>query len=148
MPDDPREVSLREYLEAQIRAIQEQHAALETVRLRELALARDVTEQTRRAMDAKLLEMNELRRQLEGERALYVTRDMMDARIKGVEIRVDANQTTFMARLETLERSLAARLDIVERYKSNLDGRFTVLGIVMIVLSTLIGWVMRFIGRP
>lgn len=126
----------RETAEEARRGLREQVASTETVRLRELQLAREVTEQTRQAMDAKLAEMNQFRSQLEGERALYVSREMLDTRLAAIS-----------ALAETRWSQLVTRLDALERARANLDGRMAALVTFLFILSTFIGWALQFIGK-
>lgn len=153
---DSEEVTLRDHLEAQIMALKEQLANSENVRLRELQLAREVTDQTRKQMDEKLQEMNQFRHQLEAERERYVTRDMLDARLGSVtgrmqelEKRADIGVTrdTLDARMQGEDArllALSARLDLLERMKANLEGRLWAIGAALGVLIVVVNWLLHF----
>jgi chromosome segregation ATPase len=112
-------------LQERLKALEERLSQHERTQSREADLDSKSVERTRGEMERRLAEMNELRSQINSERSLYVTRDMLDARLQAA-----------LTRIESLERD-----------KANIQGRFYAAGVALSVLVILINWVLRVSGH-
>jgi len=150
--DDPksRDVSLKEHLESRLRSVEERLQTHERAQYREIEQATKKSDEARVALETRLVEMNQMRAQILAERGEFVTRDMLDARIIGIEARL----TTIVTRLESVVsrdvldarlQSLALRLEVLERTKSNLEGRLWMFVTGLTILSIVIQTVTRYI---
>jgi len=75
------------------------------------------TEQARASIDLRLDAMNELRAQITNERGNYLARDSFDR----------------------LHNALEERIRLIETFKANMDGRFLMLGGIMVLAQLVIG---------
>jgi len=108
-----------------IKALEERLTQHEVVQQREIQQAKETVEHSRMEMDRRLAEMNEFRAQLSNERATYVTRDMLDARLMAV----------------------ASRLEMLERSWSNMSGRLWSMGVGLGAVVILLNIAIRFIWK-
>ena len=125
--------------EPTVQVLQERLKALENrldehnvVQQREILQAKETVHDTRQEMDRRLLEMNEFRQQLTNERATYVTRDMLDARLQAVESRQEAANEI----VSSIERKLA-----------NQEGRFWAMGVAFSVAVIILNIALRFVWK-
>lgn len=140
MSDD---VSLREYLESRFAGFgQRLDAYVNQHREMHEKLAEQVA-QSAVSVDKRLEDMNALRAQIMSERGQFVTRDMMDQRSMAVDLRFQEFTKRFDQRFE----DQASRIADIERSKANLDGRFSMLAMVLsglvVVMTIAINYLMR-----
>jgi uncharacterized protein (DUF3084 family) len=105
-------------------------ARAEVIRTQQQELTR--TEGIRLDLEKRLDEMNQLRRQIEQERALYVDRDRLDQTVKSLDTRLD---------------EMNNRIANTERLRANLDGRFTMLAAVLFGGSVVINLLITYFGH-
>jgi uncharacterized protein YPO0396 len=110
------DVSLKEYIERQCALCQKNTQQRFDDREDAISLARQ-------EIDRRLSDMNELRKQIESERGSFIHRDIFD-RMHGL--------------LET-------RVHALEMYKSNMDGRFIMLGGMLLAAQIAMGIVLHFL---
>lgn len=108
--------------------------------VRDQTLAMERTKETGDALSLRLDEMNALRRQIEQERNLYVTRDRLDQAVSSIEQRIDDAARERGKRLDEVN----TRMSDLERAKANLDGRFAMLGLVLFVVSVCLNLVLSY----
>lgn len=155
------EITLRELIEQRIADLElrfhehvvrnlEQHEVLRhAVEQRRRDAHRDQDQEAARvaathaALDKRLDGMNELRRQIEAERALYVDRDRLDAVVKSLEGQIDGVSRN----LEGQMSGLSERLNQAERLRANLDGRFTMLGLLLLGASIALNLAVAYLMR-
>ncbi len=107
------------------------------------ALLAERSAETAQVLKEKLQEMNQFRGQLEQERNLYVTRDRLDAALESQNRERDAGMQSLNARMD----DLGGRMNETEKAKANLDGRFSLLGMILVGLSVLLQAVFTYISR-
>jgi hypothetical protein len=103
---------------------------------REHALTQTAVEKAEQSLGVRLEGMNELRAQITGERGTYVTRDMLEAKLSGIDGKVDSGTA-----------GLAKRLGDLENKQANLDGRFLILGGVLAFALVVVEFVARQIVK-
>lgn len=130
----PERVTLREFLERGVQALGAQLSTyIETHRQEHAQLAGQV-EGARRAVEARLDGMNELRSQITAERGLYVTRDYLDSRLNSMNTRIDDGTKLANTHFETNSH----RIQETERARANLDGRFAAWGLVLTAIAVIV----------
>jgi chromosome segregation ATPase len=130
-------------LAERLKGLEERLTEYQTVQLRERAQAAVTTRETRDEVDRRLLDMNELRRQIETERGNYVSRAMLDARIDQTESHSDGRIREIAARLE----GVVSRLDVLDRLWANLQGRLWALGVGLTVMVIVLNLMLKFIWK-
>jgi len=134
------------------------HTGLHDSDARALQLAREDIER-------RLEGMNELRAQINGERGLYVTRDMLEGKLEGLDGKIDSMTSTirgefraqgdavrneFRVALEKVSSEQAAqnrRLGELENRGANMDGRFAILAGVLAFALIAVEFVARMLIR-
>jgi D-serine dehydratase len=119
------EVSLKEYIESRMDEREKAHAAQIQNAERNLTLAAD-------QLRERLERMNEFRRQIDGERALYVSRDQLDG--------------ILASRAATVGQALE-RIERLEKWQENLNGRLIVFGLAVVAMSGIIVAALRLVGH-
>lgn len=102
-------------LEARLHALERQAA-------RDYEQIEKMTAMAKNEVDRRLEGMNELRSQIQNERQEYVRRDRMEALLEAADRRIQG----------------------IEQFMYNLQGRMTVTGIGLTLLVTLLSLAMRF----
>jgi len=119
------EVTLKEYIESRMDEREKAHVAQIINAERSLELAAS-------ALREKLEQMNEFRRQIDNERALYTRRDDLDALVKFHNADIDR---------------LSQRLEKLENWQANVTGRQIVFGGAVIIGSGTIAGVVIAVAR-
>ena len=119
------EVTLKEYVESRMDEREKAHVAQIINAERSLELAAT-------ALREKLEQMNEFRRQIDSERALYTKRDDLDALVKLHNADIDR---------------LSQRLEKLENWQANVTGRQIVFGGAVIIGSGTIAGVVIAVAR-
>jgi uncharacterized protein YydD (DUF2326 family) len=139
-------IPLREYLERALTDYIRYHEALHAdhslAHGREHMMYQEAIQKAEEAMTARLEGMNEFRQQLTAERALYVTRDQIDARDKAL----DAQLEHLQAAMTESMRQLALRVSALEQYRAHMEGRLVMLGIAFTILVFVVNVALRFIS--
>lgn len=118
----------RELREAWIRAHEEKHA----MEYRAIILARV-------ALDKRLEEMNELRKQIDHERGKYLPRDLYDKEH-------DAFRDSIYTKFDSLRETLSSRVSLLENSKSNLEGRMWAIGAMISLIVIVVNLALHFWG--
>jgi hypothetical protein len=139
-------IPLRAFLEQKIDDYKQAHTALHAdhslAHAREHAMYQEAIKKAEEALTARLHEMNQWRQQLTAERALYVTRDQIDARDKQLDTQLDQLQSNATESL----RQLATRVSALEQYRAHMEGRLVMLGIAFTILVFVVNVALRFIS--
>jgi hypothetical protein len=101
---------------------------------REHGLTQTAVEKAEQSLGVRLEGMNELRAQITGERGTYVTRDMLEAKLGGLDGKVEGALS-----------GVGRRLGDLENKQANLDGRFLVLGGVLAFGLVVVEFVARMV---
>ncbi len=110
---------------------------------RDQQLLAERTVESGNVLKEKLQEMNQFRAQLEQERNLYVTRDRLDAATESQSRERESGMQSVNIRMDELSN----RMNEAEKAKANLDGRFSLLGMILVGLSVLLQAVFTYISR-
>jgi chromosome segregation ATPase len=134
----PNGVPLRDYLQAQLDAMQQQMdrriAHLEeTVKITEAAHVRAL-DKADTALNQRLEGMNEIRAQLGVQRAEFATRDQLDS--LGATMR--ALHDAALAQIDSAVAPLRDRLTAMQASNSSLNGRITLLTGLLITMITVL----------
>lgn len=92
--------------------------------------------EARHVLDRRLEGMNELRRQIDRERGVFATREMVEEKSAGLA-------AVSQSRLDILN----GRLDKLERWQSNITGRLATLAAVFTVFMTIIVFAANYLTR-
>lgn len=136
------EVSVRELIETKLTAMDQRLAQYAMEHRRHHDELAQQLQRDARTVAEKLVEMNNLRQQITAERALYVTRDVLDARVNGLTQRIE---DAVKAAGEATE-ALRQRIADIEKARANLEGRITVLGSIFLGASVLINLIINVAG--
>ena len=144
-------VLLRQMYDEKIKAVADALAAVVDSHFREHELREAAFSEFKAGLGLKLEDMNALRDQISVERATYITRSFLDAKVDVLEKAIDTNAMR-LAALESSRSQLDgpqplwnSRLSALEGAKSNYDGRLWMLGIIITGAMTLFNWVMQHI---
>ena|SRR2546430_6284606 len=119
------DVALKEYIEGLLLALKEQGDLRWDSHIREHILLKEAIDAAHTVLEARLTAMNEFRSQIQDERHEFMKRSEYDIHHDQLEKRVSK----------------------LENDKSNLDGRFWMLGSVLTGLSILIPLLLKWILR-
>lgn len=92
--------------------------------------------EARMVIDARLADMNELRRQIDRERADYVQQSVLDAQLKGL-----------LAAAEETHKTQNGRLAVLEQWRANMTGRLTVTAAGLGLFMTIMVFVANYLTR-
>ncbi len=133
------EVSLREYIDTRIKALEDRFVAID--RSTDLAAA---------AVMARLESMNEFRTQLNSQASHFVTRSEIDSKMDAA----NAVHAEYDRRIQLLEQNklntsahdvLEKRIQTLEQSISNIQGRMLATGVGFTVVATIISIALHFI---
>jgi hypothetical protein len=79
-------------------------------------------------LDAKLVEMNEFRKENRDLTAKFATSATLDDRVRMLETKIQSLD-------DYIAEGLGKRLTAIEMYKANIDGRFWVWGVLITVIT-------------
>jgi len=119
-------ISLREYLEAKIEGEREMNRNFREAQAAEFSIFKETSSkeiaEARQNVKEKMETLNELRRAVEQDRAQFVRIEKFDADMKARDAKVDAVATAAYAKTDGVERLLATRLDILEKWQARMMG--------------------------
>ena len=115
-----------------LKALEDRLTEHSLVQQREILQSKETVHDTRNEIDRRLREMNEFRQQLTNERATYVTRDMLDARLHTFESKQDSTNDIVAS---------------IERKMANQEGRFWAMGVALSVAVIILNIALRFIFK-
>lgn len=107
------------------------------------------TDQATESLDKRLEGMNEFRQQMNDMAAKFITRSDHDSGIKYISERQQTNETAILGcitrqELGATQTSTNERLQSLEKFSNNTQGRMWVIAALVVVLEI----AMRFIGSP
>lgn len=119
------DVALREYLEGLLSAMEKQSTARWDAHAREHILLKEAIDAAHAVLEGRLEAMNEFRKQIQTERHEFIKKDEYDIR----------------------RDQLDKRINKLENDKSNLDGRFWMLGSVLTGLTILLPLLLHYLVK-
>jgi predicted nuclease with TOPRIM domain len=137
------EVTLKEHVESLFQALGERLDTYMGVHVTEhQALAQQV-DRDAATVNQRLEEMNNLRTQISSERGQFATRDLLDSRVQALSERLEEMSKGINLRFEEMNKRMAD----AERARANLDGRFAMVGMLLLGSSIIINVVISIISR-
>ena len=118
------EIPLKEHMESLLISIQKLEDERWAAHLQVHAMGQRAFDSAFITVDSRLETMNEFRAQIAGERSHFLSREVYDTEHASLEAKVDNKYEVLMTRLASLEN-----------YKSNMDGKFWMLGTLLTVIT-------------
>jgi hypothetical protein len=100
------------------------------------ALNQRAVDEAVRVLNARLETMNEFRAQIANERGEFVRQEIYTSEHKSSESKFEA----------AIDR-LITRIAVLENYKSNIEGRFWMLGVTLVGINVTIELLFKYFGR-
>lgn len=119
------DVALKEYLEGLVSSLEKQDTAHWASHTREHALLKEAIDAAHAVLETRLETMNEFRTQIQNERHEFLRRDEYDIQ----------------------QDQLEKRVGKIENDKSNLDGKFWMLGSIITGLSILLPLLLNYLNK-
>ena len=133
-PDDG--ITLREYLTSLINSVKEANERRWDGHEHYHETIEEARKLAAREIDRRLEDMNQFREQIDKERGDFVIAETFDGRVREIVLKQEAGNI-----------EVEKRIAIVELWKSNLDGRFWMLGAVISILTVLINVLFKWVFK-
>lgn len=109
--------------------------------------------------------VNMIREQLDGERNLQASKEYVDEAIRGIradirkiedksgmdktelQLSLARDRDFIQSSKESAHKELQARIDGLEKFRDNLNGKLTAFAVIIIILQVAINWIFRM-GTP
>jgi hypothetical protein len=143
------EIHVRDYID---RVIRELKADVAEAAALAVAGERDRVRTTLDAMNRRLDELNNFKQALAAQTRDFPTREVIDEMRQGIDRRADEREQ----RIRHLEQEKADttrvkadedRISLLENFASNMKGRITTLGAVLLVLQGIVGVIIYVLSR-
>lgn len=115
----------------------------------------------KRANESEFHKVNQIREQLDKERNLQASKEYVDEAIRGIradirkiedksgfdkgeiQLSIARDRDFIQTSKETVHKELNARIDSLEKFRDNLNGKLAAFTVVIIVLQVVINWIFR-----